>query len=197
MEFYLTFLRQCRDFNERNLIDPTTDKMEWNHTLPQCLFKGHGPGQWLTLKQHAIASALQTLVFQTNCLHGAHLPHLPLKLRELVKDVRNRTLFTPEHQSKAGKLGGAAGRGRPKILTDEIRADFPRRLEKARAARTSEGLARGGRAAGSLNGKKAIAMRFQCTVTGFISTAPALARYQKARGIDASNRIRIDNGSND
>jgi hypothetical protein len=57
--------------------------MEWNHTLPQCIFKGHGPGQWLTLKQHAIASALQTLVFRKNCMCGWHKSYLSPELLEL------------------------------------------------------------------------------------------------------------------
>jgi len=83
MENYLTYLRWCCNYNEKNLIDPTSDEMQWNHTLPQCLFKGHGPGQWLTLRQHAIASALQTLVFNKNCLCGWHKNHTPLFLWNL------------------------------------------------------------------------------------------------------------------
>jgi hypothetical protein len=35
------------------------------------------------------------------------------------------------------------------------------------------------------------AQRWQCTVTGYISTPAPLARYQRSRGIDTSNRIRI------
>jgi hypothetical protein len=38
-------------------------------------------------------------------------------------------------------------------------------------------------------------VRLQCTVTGYISTPCGLASYQKARGIDPSNRRRVD--SND
>ena len=99
IETYYAYLRWCRDFNERNLIDPTTDKMEWNHTLPQCLFKGHGPGQWLTIKQHAIASALQTLAFGTNCLYGGMLKHLPTILHDLIHP------YFVNHAKKAGLVG--------------------------------------------------------------------------------------------
>jgi hypothetical protein len=35
------------------------------------------------------------------------------------------------------------------------------------------------------------ANRFRCTVTGFETTPGALTRYQKARGIDPSNRTKI------
>jgi hypothetical protein len=40
-------------------------------------------------------------------------------------------------------------------------------------------------------GKKVASWRYQCTVTGHISNAPALARWQRKRGIDPSNRIRL------
>jgi hypothetical protein len=33
--------------------------------------------------------------------------------------------------------------------------------------------------------------KWQCTVTGFISTVQGIARYQRARGIDTSNRVRL------
>ena len=36
------------------------------------------------------------------------------------------------------------------------------------------------------------AIKFQCTITGFISNAGPLSNYQKARGIDKSNRVRLD-----
>jgi len=106
METYYAYLRWCRDFNERNLIDPAHDQMEWNHTLPQCIFKGHGPGQWLTLRQHAIASALQTLVFQKNCMCGWHKTHMPDKLWEMCRPfyskmcADNAPEFTHEQRLK-------------------------------------------------------------------------------------------------
>jgi hypothetical protein len=34
-------------------------------------------------------------------------------------------------------------------------------------------------------------VKFRCTETGFITNAGALSKYQKARGIDASNRVRL------
>jgi hypothetical protein len=35
-------------------------------------------------------------------------------------------------------------------------------------------------------------IRVQCTVTGYVSTPGPLSRYQKARGIDTSNRVRLN-----
>jgi hypothetical protein len=85
MKTYYVYLRWCRDYNERNLIDPTSDKMEWHHTLPQCIFGDIRIGLWLTLKQHAIATALQTLAFNHNCLCGWHIPLLPPELYAVTK----------------------------------------------------------------------------------------------------------------
>lgn len=42
-----------------------------------------------------------------------------------------------------------------------------------------------------LGGKVSGSQRWQCTVTGFVSNAGGLVRYQRARNIDTSNRIRI------
>jgi hypothetical protein len=83
METYYAYLSWCRDYNERNLIDPTSDNMEWHHTLPQCIFGDIRIGLWLTLRQHAIATALQTLAFNYNCLCGWHLKYLPGELLNL------------------------------------------------------------------------------------------------------------------
>ncbi len=43
----------------------------------------------------------------------------------------------------------------------------------------------------SENGKRNCSQKWKCTVTGYISNAGALANYQRHRGIDISNRIRI------
>jgi hypothetical protein len=40
--------------------------------------------------------------------------------------------------------------------------------------------------------KNTNSQKWQCTKTGFVSTSGALSRYQRKRGIDTSNRIRIE-----
>jgi hypothetical protein len=99
MIVYFRYLEKCKHDNTVNLRDPNHDYMEWNHTFPQCLFKGHGPGQWLTFEQHAIASALQTLAFDTNCLFGGMLKHLPNKLLDLCLP------YYSEYCRKSGAIG--------------------------------------------------------------------------------------------
>lgn len=49
----------------------------------------------------------------------------------------------------------------------------------------------GGIAAGPAAAKRINSTRWKCTVTGKISTPGPLTTYQKARGIDPSNRIQI------
>ena len=44
---------------------------------------------------------------------------------------------------------------------------------------------------GVKNAERQHAQRWQCTHTGFISTPCGLSHYQKARGIDTKNRIRV------
>jgi len=56
---------------------------------------------------------------------------------------------------------------------------------------TFEQRSEAGKKGGPIGGKKTAAQRWQCTETGFVSTASGLANYQKKRGINTSNRIRI------
>ena len=76
-ELYVAYIDKCVHNNCINDIDPTHYEMEWNHFLPRCVFGDWPIGQWLTKRQHAIASALQTLSLQKNCMFGRHKQYLP------------------------------------------------------------------------------------------------------------------------
>jgi len=82
-DLYYAYLAQCEKENWANMRDPNHDYMEWNHTLPQCIFGDQPLGQWLTIEQHAIASALQTLAWKVGCLCGMHKKYMPSLLWEL------------------------------------------------------------------------------------------------------------------
>jgi general stress protein YciG len=56
---------------------------------------------------------------------------------------------------------------------------------------TTEERIQNGKKFGKRGAKTQHAQRWECTETGFISTPCGLSSYQKARGIDTSNRIRI------
>jgi hypothetical protein len=79
-DLYVAYVDKCAHDNWINDIDPHHYEMEWNHTLPQNLFGDQTPGQYLTIRQHAIASALQTLALRKNCMCGWHKKYLPKAL---------------------------------------------------------------------------------------------------------------------
>ena len=82
-DLYIVYIAKCVKENKEKNIDPHHYNMEWNHFLPKCLFGDQPVGHYLTLKQHAIASALQTLYFRKNCLCGWHKKYLQETLLEL------------------------------------------------------------------------------------------------------------------
>jgi hypothetical protein len=46
--------------------------------------------------------------------------------------------------------------------------------------------------ASSKGGKMSSSQKWKCLVTGFISNSPGLSRYQRARNIDTSLRVKLD-----
>jgi general stress protein YciG len=116
-DLYVAYVDKCVRDNWINDIDPHHYEMEWNHWLPKAVFPDIPLGQWLTLRQHAIASALQTLALGENCLCPWHVSYLPASLwskvrplfvqnkRELgLKQVKNQTgIHAPGMQSLAGQ----------------------------------------------------------------------------------------------
>jgi hypothetical protein len=82
-DIYVLYIERCVKDNYENDIDPAHYEMEWNHFWPKSIFGDWPIGQYLTLRQHAIASALQTLVFKENCMCGWHKSYLPSNLLEL------------------------------------------------------------------------------------------------------------------
>jgi general stress protein YciG len=87
---------------------------------------------------------------------------------------RRNANMTPERRSEIARKGRAS-------MTPERRREIARKSHASRTPEQRSEIAR-----------KASSQRWQCTVTGFITNAGSLAYYQKARGIDTSNRVRID-----
>lgn len=82
-DLYVAYVHHCVEWNKKHDIDPHHYEMEWNHFLPRCIFGNQPVGHYLLLKQHAIASALQTLAFKKNCMFGWHKHYLPGPLLDL------------------------------------------------------------------------------------------------------------------
>jgi hypothetical protein len=82
-DLYVAYIAKCVKENKEQDIDPHHYEMEWNHWLPKACFPDLPLGQYLTLKQHSIASSLQTLALKKNCMCGWHKKHLPSQLWDL------------------------------------------------------------------------------------------------------------------
>jgi len=190
VETYYAYLRWCRDYNERNLIDPTSDRMEWHHTLPKWIFGDIRIGLWLTIKQHAIATALQTLAFNKNCLCPWHVQHLPDELWELCRPLYQkfcRDNTTPDQRTEnAYKMLELRD---PSYLVENGRNVGVLANTKWKEENPKEYIEN--RRKGAETQHK---QRWICVITGHITTPGPLSRWQKARGIDhkdPNNRRRI------
>jgi hypothetical protein len=120
-DLYVAYVHHCVEYNKKHDIDPHHYEMEWNHFLPRCIFGDQPIGQYLLLKQHAIASALQTLAFNHKCMFGTHVSLLPEQLWELVRPVycednRKAALVTVE--KKVGIHNGDYYENNPHSMTN-------------------------------------------------------------------------------
>lgn len=212
METYLRYLNWCESYNERNLIVPALDKMEWHHTFPQCLFGDVNIGLWLTLKQHAIATALQTLAFNKNCICPWHVKHLPRVLWS-----RARPIYCQDKREIA--LSNPGGPAHAQSFIDrDVQREAARRVGKKHVEtghiqnlhtyRDPAKLVDNARAMGQINGTIARdsgllekirplgaaaqhAQRWINLAPGYPqheSTPCGLSKWQKARGIDYTDK---------
>jgi hypothetical protein len=94
--------------------------------------------------------------------------------------------MTPEERSEHGKKCYREGKGIASMSKEERSAIGKKSKEEGKGifAMTTEQRRE--------NGRKTASQRWKCIETGFISNASALSKYQKARGIDTSKRIRIE-----
>jgi hypothetical protein len=92
--------------------------------------------------------------------------------------------LTPEERSQAGKIGGKKG-----VQTQREKGIALFALTKEQL---SENGKKGGKIGGKIGSKNTNSQKWQCTVTGYVTNAGALTIYQRKRGIDTKNRIRIE-----
>jgi hypothetical protein len=87
---------------------------------------------------------------------------------------------TPEKMSEDGRKGGKiAGNKTKENKTGVCGISLKKRIENSKKG-----------------GKTSSSQKWQCTETGFTSNAGGLTHYQKKRGIDTSNRIKVDGPRN-
>ena len=101
-DLYLAYLRRCAEYNLATDRDPAHDEMEWNHRLPKAIFGDWAIGEWLLKRQHAIATALQTLAFDQCVLCGWHVEYLPDYLWEMCRPIYQRRSQVNGKKKKPG-----------------------------------------------------------------------------------------------
>jgi hypothetical protein len=218
-DIYVLYIKRCEKENYINDIDPNHYEMEWNHFWPQSIFGDWPVGQWLTKKQHAIASALQTLVFKENCMCGWHKSYIPAKLLELA------WLYYCEARVKFGMKGAAIthaqkdefGRSVNAVKTMERlnaeKDEFGRSVqgvknaerlhaEKDELGRSVQGVKNAerlnaekdefGRSVNSMKGGKSGSTQvWQSTVDGFTGNPGNVAQHNRANGWPGDARVRV------
>ena len=112
-DLYVAYVNKCVKENKEQGFDPHHYAMEWNHFLPKCIFGDQPVGHWLTIKQHAIASALQTLTFKQNCMTGMMKKYLPEKLLELAWHLYGKKGELNPMFGKTGEFNPNYGKKRP------------------------------------------------------------------------------------
>jgi len=194
--------------------------MEWNHWLPKACFPDIKVGQWLTFRQHSIASALQTIALKKNCMCGWHKSYLPPELLELAwsyfrearrnlhaeRDEKGRSLHNLKLNEKLHAAKDENGKSIHAMETivklHMVKNEEGKSVHSLKVHEAKDELGR------SLHmvkihskrdelGRSCVAMKtnsqkWKCLVTGHISTPGPLTVYQKSRNIDPSLRVKLE-----
>ena len=133
------------------------------------------------------AQASRTPEQRSEAVRKGHASKTPEQRSEIARKAQARR--TPEQKSEAARKRNASktpeqrsesARKRESSKTPEQRSEIARKRELSKTPeQRSEAV------------RKASSTKFQCTETGFITNGSGLARYQRARGIDTSKRIRL------
>ena len=199
------FVEGCLRYYAENYYEPgNSEDGIWHrahYPVPKCL---GGKSTILLLAQHhAVQGVLQSLEYETCCVgcwEGDYLSGQWEYLQPVYKafksilGVKNAERLNKE-KTPDGKSVNAVKGGRASRESGE-----------GALCRTAEQMSEDGRIGGTITkakglgifapgqqsagGSVAARQRWQCTVTGKVSAAGPLTGWQKARGIDVSNRVR-------
>lgn len=185
------FIRNCYDYyRESGLTPGNPDDGVW-HEAHYPLPRGRG-SRWVYLleEHHAVQAVLQSEEVGHPCVWSwegrflvgdwEHL--LPLfdkwmSIRGSLGGQASVALFTEAELSERGRRAGRANKGSPKREGHKTGSAPASEKQKQSAKESAERLHRD---------------RYRCTVTHKESTWTGLINYQRARGIDTSNRIKIN-----
>ena len=129
----------------------------------------------------------------------------PEEQKESVRKMRSGLGSTPEQRSATAKRGNQSRTTeQKKEISKKIsqkRKEYWLRLtpeeqkqsiERMRSGIQKDKKVKNDRTSTLRSEKPASYQLWQCTVTGYASTSRSVSHYQKARGIDKSNRVRLD-----
>ena len=216
---YYIGVHKERTFNEEYMGSPVTHKEKWQIYTPQKEILSefdYTDDGWLQAQE--FEKELIRPVYNTdiNCLNESCGSRISLAVcREAGKKLWEK--FTPEERSVIAKKreenmspqqkSDRGKKGRMKQLantTPEQRSAWSRKARVKQLANTTpeqrSAATRKGRMkqlANTTPEQRSAAFRnvretkFQCTITGHISNAGPLTNYQRARGIDTSNRVKV------
>jgi hypothetical protein len=202
-DLYVAYIDKCVRENWENDIDPHHYRMEWNHFLPRAVFGEWPIGQWLTKKQHSIASALQTLAFNKCVVCPWHVKHLPAVLWEAVYPIYSKDksrlasethrkykgkawgLQSPEYVNSPGYLETRRATGRQAVEHGTgVHSKEYKESEKYKTDRDR------GRETQREKGVGIYAV-WESTVDGYRGSAGVVARHNIHRGWDPNARVRV------
>lgn len=192
VSYYYYGVHREKKFNEEYWGSPKTNKWCWELYTPkkQILeFFDFTDEGWMEAQE--VEKKLITPFYNTDkwCLNASCGSKVSLltcsnagkKSKELSLGIHGLTLEQRrENARKAGKIGS-------KKIKDLGLGIFGLTPEQ-----NSENGRKGGKIGGKISAKITNAQKWECTETGFITNPGALTRYQNKRGIDTSNRIRIE-----
>ena len=102
---------------------------------------------------------------------------------------RRREVGNKNKENKTGIFGRS-----PERMSEDSRKGVNKNKENKTGifGLSLEELSEAGKKGGKIGGKTSTSQKWQCTETGYTSTSGGLTRYQKAKGIDTSKRIKVD-----
>ena len=174
---------------------PDDQKWEIAHfPLPRCSGEDDTVPLWSA--DHTVQGLLQSVELDHKCFYhstnGKDLYNLETyypEYLELFKQLKSQ--FSRRQGKIAGKKSAELKVGVHARTTEQRAADG--KIGAARSLELGVGVHASGMAstAGKIGGKITSAQKWQCLVTGHISSPGPLSHYQKARGIDTNLRVRI------
>jgi hypothetical protein len=198
------FVADCYlDYAARGLEPGNPEHGRWNkchYPVPKCL--GGTEWIWLLEEHHAIQGILQSEEYNVKCFYGYWEEKYLTGEWEWVREIWMNQMIKQAKLMRAGYSQWV--QDNPGIKSQIMINAWERWKKDPEAVRNRCKF--GGKAGAkwvednpelaSERGQKAAAVtnciKYKCTVTGHVSTAGPLSIYQRKRGIDTSNRIRLN-----